>query len=985
VASCAPGLECLTGCRAGRVPAALLRGDDHAAAAALDDLISIFGAAHVWVEAQRPAFPDDGPLLHGLARLARRAGVGIAATGDAHYAEERDRDLQDLLVCIRERVPLTRALPHLRQGASWHLRSTEEMARRFRDLPLALRGTRELADRCGFALSHIDAALPAPDLPPGCDARGHLRRLVREGARGRYGAGADAAAVCDRLTHELAVIADLGLEPYFLLVRGIVRYAEDRGILCQARGSAVGSAVCYCLGISAVEPLAHRLSFERFLARGRADPPDIDLDFPAEREGGRPAREQVIQHVLTRYAGHAALVCTAVTFGTRSALRDVGLALGLTPDQLDHLAAERDHGTHGDHGDRGPGDRRPHPSEAAARPEDVANRAGAASLAARADNPVLRRIEELCARLQGIPRHRGQHPGGIVVTGRPLAEVAPLERAAMPGRVIVQWDKDAAEAAGLIKTDHLALGMLAVVDECFEHIAARTGARPALHGFRCDDPAVFDAFCRADTIGVFQLESRAQMTACLPRLRPRTLDDLAAAVALIRPGPIQGGATHPYLRRRQGLEPVTYPGGAAGRALLEPVLGDTLGVCLYQDQVVELAVACGLDGAEAAEVRRAMSNARGSARMAALRGRIAEGLAARGLDAPARAVVLAMMEGFAGYGFVRGHSVAFGYLAYVSCWLKVYHPAAFCAALFNALPLGFYPPDVLLRDARRHGVGVREIDVRRSRARWTVEDTEGNAAEAAVRGAVRGAAGASVRVGLRSVRGLGAEACAQIEEAMRGADPPDDLEELCRRANLDEGEAVALARAGALRGFIPDRRQALWQAPLAARTARARWLPGVTAGVDPPVALPALSEMEEIVLDADALGLSAGRHVLAPLRPALAHRPALRTSADLGRLPAGQAVEVAGLVAARQRPGTAHGVVFLSLSDEEGLIDVVVAPDIYQRDRAIVRGEALLWVEGILERRHGVPTVRARRLRPLADVVPAPPDAATLRPGKEWG
>ena len=398
----------------------------------------------------------------------------------------------------------------------------------------------------------------------------------------------------------------------------------------------------------------------------------------------------------------------------------------------------------------------------------------------------------------------------MVLTARPLAEVAPVQRPRMESRLIVQWDKDAVESAGLVKVDLLGLGMLAVLDDCFALLAQQTGRRRELHGFRCDDPAVYAALCAGDSVGVFQLESRAQISFCLPWLQPRCYEDLVAAVALIRPGPIQANATHPYLRRRRGLEPVRYPGGEAGRRLLEPILGDTLGVCLYQDQVIEVARACGLGEGEAAELRRAMSHARGTERMAALRGRLEAGLARHGLDDAGRAEVLAMIGAFSQYGFVRGHAAAFAYLAYVSAWLKVFHPALFCAALLNAQPMGFYPAETVLQDALRHGVRVLSIDVRVSHATCTIE-------------------GGAVRLGLRLARGLGAETCARLHEAVAGLPDASPFEDLCLQAQLTEEEATALARAGALRGYIPDRRQALWRAPLMARAARARWLPGTAA------------------------------------------------------------------------------------------------------------------------------------------------------------
>lgn len=865
LAACVDGLECLTGCRRGQVSAALLAGDEERARLALDRLRALFGAGHVWVELQHAGLADDRRLWHGLAQLARQDGLGLVATGNAHYPLPGDRDLQDVLVCIRTRLPLARARPYLRPGASWHLRSAAEMAGYLGDLfPPALRGVRALVERCHFALEHIDAALPRFPLPTGqTGALAYLRALVARGAQERYGESASSAAVQARLGHELEVIAHLDLADYILIVWDIVRFAREQGILCQGRGSAVGSAVCFSLGITAVDPLAHHLSFARFLAPGRRDPPDIDLDLAADRLGEGPAREAVIQYVLTRYAGHAALVAITSTFQARSAIRDVGMALGLAPEQIDALARD------GVARLSALADAAPaHGAEPGSMPPDAL-----AGRLALPTGPVARRLENLCRRLEGLPRHLSQHPGGMVLTARPLAEVAPVQRPRMEDRLIVQWDRDAVEAAGLVKVDLLGLGILAVLDECFALLGHRTGRRPELHGFRCDDPVVYAALCAGDSVGVFQLESRAQISFCLPWLQPRCYEDLVAAVALIRPGPIQANATHPYLRRRRGLEPVRYPGGAVGRRLLEPILGDTLGVCLYQDQVIEVARACGLDEGEAAELRRAMSHARSTERMAALSARLEAGLTRHGLDAAGRAEVLAMIQAFARYGFVRGHAAAFAYLAYVSAWLKVYHPAIFCTALLNGQPMGFYPAETVMQDAMRHGVCALPIDVRASRAACTLE-------------------AGSVRLGLRLIQGLGAETCARLQDAVASLPHAHTLEALCLRARLTEDEATALARAGALRGYIPDRRQALWRAPLIARAARARWLPGTAAALDQPAPLPRATPAEEMALDRAALGLSTRGHLLAPLRAELRRR-SFRRIADLSAAPASLVVEVA--------------------------------------------------------------------------------------------
>jgi error-prone DNA polymerase len=536
------GLECLTGCRHGTVPRLLLAGDEAGAQATLHRLGAIFGAGHVWVELQRAALPDDNRLCYRLAQAARRLGLPLVATGNSHYAHPEDRPLQDVLVCIRRRLPLSEARPHLRPGGSWHLPTQADMRRRFQAYPAALRGAAELADRCGFALSHIEATFPRFPTPDGHTSLSYLHTLVRAGAADRYGTSLP-APVRARLEHELDVVAALDKADYFLVIWDIVRHARAQGILCQGRGSSVGSVVCFCLGITAVEPISHRLSFERFLSLGRRDPPDIDIDLPADRADRHgPARDAVIRYALTRWPGHAALVCTTVTYQARSAVRDVGMALGLSGEQLDLLAREGD--------DLSADDLSAASNGMAERAEGVPARDDAPVPAvlrrlALPPGPVLHRLHHLVRRIVGLPRHLSQHPGGVVITARPLAQVAPLQPARMPGRVILQWDKDAAEDAGLVKIDLLGLGMLGAIDRAFSLLERQTGTRPALHGFQCDDPRVYDALCRADTVGVFQVESRAQISLCLPQLQPRCYDDIVVAVALIRPGPVQGHAVHP--------------------------------------------------------------------------------------------------------------------------------------------------------------------------------------------------------------------------------------------------------------------------------------------------------------------------------------------------------------------------------------------------------------------------------------------------------
>jgi error-prone DNA polymerase len=533
-----------------------------------------------------------------------------------------------------------------------------------------------------------------------------------------------------------------------------------------------------------------------------------------------------------------------------------------------------------------------------------------------------------------------------------LAEVVPVEHARMPNRRVVQFDKDSVERAGLVKIDILSLGMLAAIDRCFDYLEARDGVRPALHGFTCDDPRVYDLICEPDTIGLFQIESRAQQNACLPQLQPRTFEDLVAAVAIIRPGPIQADATHPFLRRRQGLEPVTYPGGAIGRRLLEPVLGSTAGVCIFQDQVIEIARRCGLRPDEAAELRRAMSSNRSPERMAALRQRLLEGLAAVGLDAEAQAQVVKVIEAFSGFGFVRGHAASFAYLAYVSAWLKRYHGAALAAALLETQPMGFYRVEMIVQDAQRHGVTVLPVDLRRSRAEATVEGT-------------------ALRLGLRQITGLGDETCRRLEAVVAATASLDDLRAIFAAAEVTEGEVRALARGGALDGYFSDRRQALWHAPLLARDARQRPLLPMSTGQRVPLVAP--TPLDTFMLDHQTLGFSVQGHVLRHVRPRL-QRP-LPRACDLANLPLGAHVEIVGQFELRQQPATAHGMRFILLSDETGLINLVATPNVYRRYRSVIRSEPLLWVEGVLERRGRSVSIRVRRIRRGVDLLR--PEAAT--------
>ena len=922
LASHAHGLSCLTGCQRGELAQAVLAGDDSRAQLQLDRLCSIFGREHLWIEVQQRDRAHDQLLTRGLLRAARQLGRPVVATGNSHYLSREQRMLQDVLVCIKERVSLVEAGSLLRSGSSWHLPARDEIARRFTEIPQALAGATSLAEQCHFELSHIDATLPDFPVPPGETSASYLRSLVLVGLHDRYGDNASTDAVQQRFNHEFGVITHLHLENYFLIVWDIVREARARGILCQGRGSAVGSLVCYCLGVTSVEPLAHRLSFERFLSLDRTDLPDIDVDFPSDRAGHDHAREEVIQYVLAHYAGHAALVCTFETFKDKSAIRDVGMALGLAPEQTDLLAKTFDSSFHGASAD------------SAAQWETLIG----------SGNPHLRRLYDLCRQIYGLPRHTSQHPGGMVVTKRPLAEVVPVEHARMQGRLVVQWDKDSVENGGLVKIDLLGLGMLAAIDRCFTLLERESGVRPQLHGFRCDDPRVYEMICESDTIGLFQIESRAQQNASLPQLQPRTFDDLVASVAIIRPGPIQADATHPFLRRRRGVEPVSYPGGENGRALLEPVLGSTLGVCIFQDQVIDIGLRAGLRPDEAAELRRAMSSNRSLTRMTALRGRLIEGLTAWGLDDTAQAQVVKIVEAFSGFGFVRGHAASFAYLAYVSAWLKRYHPATLAAALLGVQPMGFYSAETLVQDAQRHGVTILPVDLRHSAVEATTD-------------------GPALRLGLRQLKGLAEDTCAALALAVASVAQPADLRAVFAAAAVSEADATILARGGALQSYLPDRRAAIWHAPLIARAARqTSLLPGV---LDSTVVLPRATPIDEMVLDRAMLGFSPAGHAMIHLRPRFL-QPLPRAS-DLKQLKDGSIIEVAGQFEMRQQPATAHGMRFILLSDETGVLNLVLTPQIFTRYRSVIRSEQFQWAGGRLEHRGGSIAIKVSWVRPLKE------------------
>jgi error-prone DNA polymerase len=884
--------------------------------------------------------------------LGRRLGITVAVVNDVHTHVRGRQVLQDVLACIRHGVPVDRAGRRLFPNAERTLKGPEEMGRLWADFPEGLEAAAEIADQCAFRMDEIRGEHPLPPLvasgahgpsgapiapapEPGLAGMELLRQLVRDGARWRFG-GDPPEEVLRQLAKELDLVESLGYASYFLAVWDIVRFARGRRILCQGRGSAANSAVCYVLGITAIDPVRMGLLFERFISAERGEPPDIDVDFEHER------REEVLQYVYDRYGrDHAGMVCEVITYRTRSAIRDAGKALGLSLAQVDRLAKLV--GSHDDLSRIGP---------------EWLAQAGLDP----AESPRVRQALEIARELGGFPRHLSIHVGGFVVTKRPLSETVPVEPAAMPGRTIVQWDKDDLAALDLLKVDLLALGMLTALSRSLGLIARHRPA-PALPTgcpwpdglatIPAEDPATYEMLQRADSIGVFQVESRAQM-GLAPRLKPRCFYDLVISVAIIRPGPIQGGMVHPYLRRREGLEKVSY-----GYPPLAAVLERTLGIPLFQEQAMRLAVvAAGFTPGEADELRRDMTHRRSHEKLAALKARLIAGMGERGISTAEAEGIFRQLLGFAGYGFPESHAASFALLVYASAWVKRYHPAAFTCALLDSQPMGFYSPHTLVEDARRHGVDVRPPDVQWSGWESTLEGS--------APGVPAGEGEPpSVRVGLHQIRGL-PRAVGETIAAARAGGPFGSVADLAHRAVLSRAWLARLAEAGALSSIDPERRSAVWKTlAIPDGSLKERDLFAGVAPREPEVTLPGTSAAEEIAADYATTGLSTRGHPMAVMRPSLAGG-AVRTARELSRLGDRERVELAGLVIVRQRPETAKGIVFVSLEDETGIANLVVMPDVYERYRALVRGSPFLLVRGRMERSGKVVNVRAESFAPLA-------------------
>ena len=886
----------LSGCRKGAVPRALVDRGPSAARDELARLIEAFGRDSVAVELWDHGDPLDSHRNDALAEIAARADVQIVATNNVHYATPRRFGLYTALAAVRARRSLEEIDGWLPPAPTATLRSGAEQARRFARYPGAVQGAAEIGLDCAFDLRLIAPNLPPYPVPQGETEATFLRQITHAGALKRYGPRDDerVPGAWAQIDKELHVIEQMSFPGYFLIVWDIVEFCRKSDILVQGRGSAANSAVCYALGITNADAVSLGLLFERFLSPARDGPPDIDIDIEADR------REEAIQYVYNRYGRHnAAQVANVITYRPRSAIRDAAKALGYSPGQQDAWSKQID-GWNGS-------------TEGSEIPECVL---------------------QLGAAIEGLPRHLGIHSGGMVLASRPVIEVCPVEWGRMEDRTVLQWDKDDCAEVGLVKFDLLGLGMLTAIHEAIDLVREAHGVDIDI-AMLPQDSAVYDMLCEADTIGVFQIESRAQM-ATLPRLKPRTFYDLVVEVALIRPGPIQGGSVHPYLKRRNGQERVTYL-----HPLLQPALEKTLGVPLFQEQLMQIAIdVAGFTAADADELRQAMGSKRSRERMQRLRGRFYDGMASRGITGEIADQIWDKLEAFANFGFPESHSVSFSYLVYISAWLKYHYPAAFCAALLNAQPMGFWSPHTLVADARRHGVTVRSVDINASDWKARVE------------------CDGALRLGIGYVRSIGED----LAKAIAAGRPYASVDDVIRRCGLTKTHAEALATSGAFSCFEPSRRKTLWTAGASANSGQGT-LPGITVGGNAPD-LPEMTEMETAAADLWSTSMMTNGSPMEFVRPMLDERGVL-TAEALKTAPHGRRVKVAGVVTHRQRPATAEGVTFLNLEDETGLVNVICSVGLWRRHRRTAVSAKAMLITGRLEHVEGVINLIADRLEAL--------------------
>ena len=947
------GLIALSGCRRGEVSSLIAEGRPREAAAAARRYAEWFGPENFFIELQNNLVYRDVWRNRMLAELAEHLKLGVVATGNVHYHTRERHRLQDALVAIKNRTTLDASHQLRRENSEYFLKPPAEMAQLFSDHPQAIANTQRIAERCRFDLTcDLDYRFPETPVPEGETAESYLRILCRQEAARRY--PRFAREIEERLEQELSLVERHKLSGFFLIHREILQLAHavaeeirgrpSHGPPGRGRGSSVGSVICYLIGLSHIDPIANNLFLGRFLNEEMASVPDIDLDFP------RDIREKLILRTYEHF-GHdnVGLVATFPTYRIRSAIREVGKALGLPPAELDRLAKVSEGGS----------------------AKDLRTEMGRLEhYRERLNAPLWRHLAELSEQIAGFPRHISQHVGGMVISSRPLIELVPLEQSAMEGRVLMQWDKDSVDDARMIKIDFLALGMLSAVDETLELIEEHRGKRVDLSRIDFKDDRVYDSICEADTMGVFQIESRAQMQT-LPRVQPRTVEDLTVQVAIIRPGPIVGGSVNPYINRRMKREPITFD-----HPSLEPVLAETLGVILYQEQVLQVAMAlAGFSAGQAESLRRAMSRKRSHEAIGKLKEEFISGALGQGVSKAVADRVFQKIAGFAEFGFPKAHAAAFGLLAYQTAWLRTYYPAESLCALFNAQPMGFYAPHVLVNDGKRHGVQVLPPDINISGANCTVEEMgngKGDMSIGATLGSpaevVAGAVGLAVRIGLRYIRGLSEKKGArEIEDERKRGGPFRSLFDFIERTRVKREVIENLIACGAFDCFGLERRELVWQLGLVyrseGRNTEQRQLALALPTEQDMVQLQPMSDWDKMRADYIILGMSPNVHPMSFLRSRL--HEGIASTAMVPSLDDGASIEVAGLVVCRQRPETASGFIFMVIEDEFGLVNVVVKPNVYETHRTLVRGEPFVIIRGELQRRDGVINLIAESFIPL--------------------
>ena len=916
-------LICLSGCRRGEIASSIISGQIEKAYDAARRCIDIFGSEDFYIELQNNLYPEDRQLCRALVELAGDLNLGYVATNNVHYARKESHKLHDVLACIKNRASLDECRS-LRLNSEFYLKSPGEMGELFRDYPEAISNTLAIAGKCNVNLDFSGYRFPEFPLPEGETADSYLARLCWQKVHDRY--ESISPEIEARVNYELNLISKLGLSGYFLIVWDIMDYAQTKSIPAQGRGSAANSMVAYILGITEVDPVKNKLFLGRFLNEEMASIPDIDIDVSTTH------REGLIQYVYGKYGQeHTAMVCTYVTFQARNAIREVGKALGMPSHILDRMAK----------------------SVSAYEAKDIEqDLAGIREFQTYFTSVPWREFTSLCREIADFPRHLSIHNGGMLISSCPLTDIVPLEKAAMPGRIVCQWDKDSVADAGLIKVDLLGLRMLSLINEARELVEENHKAKLNLEELPLDDEEVYEMICKGDTIGVFQVESRAQMQT-LPQTKPRSIEDLTIEAALIRPGPLQGNMVHPYIRRRKGLERVTYL-----HPKLKPILEDTLGVILFQEQVIQVATAiASFTPGEADSLRRAVSRKRAKDAMGEIKQRFIDGATKNGVESGTAGRIFIALEGFAQYGFCKSHAAGFALLCYQSAWLKRYYPAEFYCALLNNQPMGFYSPEVIVRDARRHGIEILPVDINRSAARCTVED--GN-----------------IRLGFAYVKGLGEKTISQIV-AERESRPYLSLEDFYFRAGLERKLMENLVLAGAFNSFSRSRRQLLWQLGLLERKHPGE-LP--LEFNDVKVSLPELTELEEMKVDYQVQGLSTKYHPMQVMRKQIC-RDGLLKSSEIAQLFPNTRVRIAGYVITRQRPAAAKGFAFMTLEDEEGTVNVVLKPGVYEKHRQVFKLEPLIVVEGVIQKRDESLNILADTLFPLHKLA-HPPATGCCLPGR---